>query len=341
MLVSFSKSLAIRSATVLILTLGLDLASTSAIASEQPFGFIENRSQSPLQQLRFGPIHHLPWILPNNSYSFSLRHNWTNMWLDKADAYHIDAEIHELNARYRVGLGHGFEIGAEFPMRYVSGGMLDGMIESFHRSFGIGNAGRDSYPRDDFAFMVKNGVGEGGWSEMETEPTGWKLGNATVALSADLGRFIPERFMGVITFEIKLPTGARIEFFGRQKIDLSLSLSTATRTGPLHWYLSSAVTYFGDDEMIDIELRRWHFSNLIGLEYTAGNGAYAWTVQLLAENGVARDFYKFSDASYEMMFGHKRHLSERLTLEVGFIENVLAFDNSPDVGFHTAVTYGI
>jgi len=335
----FSKILAVRLAVISILTFAFFILPFSAFAVGQPLGFIEARSQSPLQQLRFGPIHHLPWVLPDKSHTFSISHNWKNMWLDKSGAYHIDAEIQELIAQYRIGLGGGIEIGAELPVRYVSGGILDGLIEDFHKSFGIDNAGRDKYPRNSFAFAINNGAGVDGWSATGAEQEGWNLGNAILEVSADLGSITGDQFPAILTFEMKLPTGTRTEFFGSQKIDYSLSLSTAARTGSLHWYFGSAVTHYGDYEMIDIELRRWHFSNLIGMEYTTHGGTQAWIVQLLAETGVARDFYQFSDATYEMMFGHKRRLSDKVTLEVGILENVLAFDNSPDIGLHTAVTF--
>jgi len=66
--------------------------------------------------------------------------------------------------------------------------------------------------------------------------------------------------------------------------------------------------------------------------------AHAWTAQILAESGVARDFHQFSDATYEVMLGYRRHLSPGVSMDIGILENILAFDNSPDIGFHTALT---
>jgi len=307
-------------------------------AADNAFGFIEMRSQSPLQQLRCGPVHHVPWVLPPGTYTLSVRHNWKNMWLYQSGVYRIDAEIHEIITRLRVGLGEGLEITGELPVRFVSGGILDGLIEGFHRSFNISNAGRGSFPRGDFAFDIHNGLGESGWSHAGAEQTGWNLGNVTLGLSLDIGKVASIRHRLVMTLGLKLPTGTRTEFFGGQSVDFGLSLSTGADTGPIHWYLSSSVSYYGDEEMIGIMLHQRHVSGLVGLEYMRDQSAHAWTAQILVESGVARDFYYFSDATYELMFGYRRRLSPGVSMEIGILENVLAFDNSPDIGLHTALT---
>ena len=314
------------------------LYATNLRAADEPFGFMEIRSQSPLQQLRCGPIHHVPWVLPAETFTLGVRHVWKNMWLYQHDAYRIDAEVHEVNTQLCVGLGRGLEIAGELPLRFVSGGVLDGLIEGFHGSFNLDNAGRDDFPRDDFAFDIRNGSGENDWSHAGTEQIGWNLGNATLALSLDLGKITSMRPSLVISLGLKLPTGTRTEFFGGQSIDFGLSMSTGVETGPVHWYLSSAVSYYGDEEMIGITLRQLHISGLVGLEYMRGHSAHAWTAQILMESGIARDFYQFSDATYEVMFGYRRRLSPRISMDIGILENILAFDNSPDMGFHMALT---
>jgi hypothetical protein len=139
---------------------------------------------------------------------------------------------------------------------------------------------------------------------------------------------------------VKSPTGSRTEYFGNQGVDFGLGATALISTGNFHWYLSPGVSYYSDREMIGVILRQWHLSGLLGLEYNTGRSDHAWTLQLLAESGIARDFYQFSTATYEVMFGYRRRLSANASLEIGLLENILAFDNSPDFGFHTAVTIG-
>ena len=126
--------------TFQVITVVLFLFAGVTAADDRPFGFMETRSQSPLQQLRCGPLHHVPWVLATGTYSLSIRHNWKNMWLHRDGVCRIDAEVQEIVSRFRLGLGRGFEIAGELPVRFVSGGVLDGVIEGFHSSF-LGGAG--------------------------------------------------------------------------------------------------------------------------------------------------------------------------------------------------------
>ncbi len=306
--------------------------------ADHPFGFMETRSQSPLQQLRCGPLHHVPWVLPAKNNSLSIRHNWKNLWLYRDDICLIDAEVQEVVTRLRIGLGAGFEIAGELPVRFVSGGMLDGMIEDFHNSFGLSNAGRDQFPRNNFIFMIHRGGDEDSWYYAGADQTGWNLGNATFALSTDIGRIISIEPRLVMTVGVKIPTGTR-RFFGSQSLDLALSLSSGINFGSFHWYVSSAVSHYGDEEMIGISLRQWHLSTLVSLEYRRPDADHAWVAQILCESGVTEDNYPFSNATYEVMFGYKYRLWQSVVMEFSILENVLTFDNSPDFGLHTALTY--
>ncbi|MCD6249116.1 MAG: DUF3187 family protein [candidate division Zixibacteria bacterium] len=326
---------------IVVLCLVTNQIPSNLQAADNPFGFIETRSQSPVQQLRCGPIHHVPWVIPADTYTLSIRHNWKNMWLYRHDICRIDAEVHEVITRLRIGLGRGLEIEGELPVRYVSGGIMDGLIEGFHDSFNIDNAGRDDFPRDDFAFNIRNGSGDDGWSHSGAEQTGWNLGNATLALSFDVGTIASIKPRLIMTLGLKFPTGTRTEFFGNQSMDITLSMSGGINVGSLHWYASSAVSYYGDKKMIGIKLRQWRISNLVGLEYKGEKSNHAWTAQILHENGVAHNYDVFSDATYEVMFGYQCRLFPRVLMEFSILENVFIFDNSPDFGFHTALTHSL
>ncbi len=303
------------------------------------FGFIEIPSQSPLQQLRYGIVHHDPFILKPKQASISFRHNWKNMWLYIPDAYLIDAEIHEISIRYRIGISDGLELGALLPVRNVSGGMLDDVIETFHNTIGTSNAFRDQFSQNSFVFAIKNGSGYDNWSYAGEEQRGWNLGNMTVSLSANLNRFTPQKISMTTTFTVKLPTGTRTEYFGSQSVDIGLSLSAGGELKMFRWYTGAGLVYYSDQEMIGIKLHQWHYSGLFALEYMPNRGRDAWTVQLLVERGIAVDFYQFSNSTYELMFGYQKRLTKTTTIELGFIENLFTFDNSPDIVLHSALKH--
>ena len=64
----------------------------------------------------------------------------------------------------------------------------------------------------------------------------------------------------------------------------------------------------------------------------------AFVLQYLSSQGVAKDLGVFSDTSNEIVLGWKWEVWEAGVLEIGLLENVVSFDNSPDFGVHVAFT---
>ena len=332
----FLSTMLIAVAAVLLAT-GMAGAASDRTAPPRPFGPVEIRSQSPLQQLRFGLLHHRPWVTSKGDLCVYVTDTWKNIWLYDDEFYRIDAEIHDFGVRGCYGLGRGFELAGEVPLRYVSGGFLDGLIENFHDWFGIGNAGREKYPRNDFAFEI-NPTGEPeDWSRANDGQRGWSLGNLVLSLTYELPYDSVRSARASITASVKLPTGTRTEFFGGQSLDYGLSLTVSRRFGPVYLYVSPGMVYYFDEEVLGIQLYRWHFSGLAALEYHRAGSSHSWFLQMLMESGIAEDYAEFSDNTYELLLGCKFRLSDSMVAEIGFLENVFFFNNSPDIGLHFGV----
>lgn len=325
---------------ILIMAMILTAVSISAQIPENPDGpqgFLSVRSQSVIQQLRFGMQNHNPWVAPAGTVNLYLEHHWNNLWMYEPDFYRFDAEIHEIALRGCVGLGRGFEMSFEFPMRYVSGGVLDRTIEGFHRTIGIGNANRDSFPRNQFFFALRPDENSE-WITAGQEQIGWHFANTILSASYRFMDRSTGDITSVITANIKIPSGSRSDIFGGQSVDIGLSISTMARWGDYYFYAGPGMVYYFDDNMIGLELIKYHLSALLAIEHHREKSRNSWIVQMLVENGFARDYFEFSQNTYELMFAFKRRLSANTTLEIGVLENLFFFDNSPDIGFHLGVT---
>ena len=57
-------------------------------------------------------------------------------------------------------------------------------------------------------------------------------------------------------------------------------------------------------------------------------------LQYLRSDGVFEDFGPFSDTSNEVTVGYRWELGQKGILEIGLIENIGSYDNSPDFGIH-------
>lgn len=314
------------------------LAAAASLAQhcsdDLPFGFVALRSQSPLQQLRFGLLHHNSWVTPPDNLCLYLEHTWKNIWLYEPGYYRIDAEVHEFSVRTCYGLSSGVEISADVPIRYISGGILDPAIEGFHDLMSIGNAGRDGYPRNQFWFALNPSGEAGDWRTAGKGPIGWEIGNTVLSLTTELPHYSAGRFRASATLNVKFPTGSQSAFFGEQAVDLGISATVGRQFGPVWVFVSPGVVYYSDATVLGVDLHRNQFSGLAAVEYHPAGSRHSWVLQTLVETGIAKEYREFSDATYELLFGYKYRISENALLEFGFLENLFFFNNSPDFGLH-------
>jgi hypothetical protein len=120
-------------------------------------------------------------------------------------------------------------------------------------------------------------------------------------------------------------------------VDVALSASAARRFGSFYVYLTVGYAWYGSDAVAGLELDsnqttvlaagEWRFKPTMSLMF-----------QYLGTEGVATDLGVFSDVSHEVVLGWKWEVRPNGVLEIGFIENIIEFDNSPDFGVHAGWT---
>jgi len=322
---------------IFIVTIAVPESCYCQVYPDHGFGFIPLRSQSPIQQLRFGIQHHPPWTVPEGTWSFQLQHTWKNVWLHHSGLFRFDGEIHETVLRSSYGINNRLEMMVEFPVRYLSGGILDGFIEGFHRTFGFGQAARDQFPRDQFVVEIYHPDPNGQTYRLASAEAGWQVGNVVTSLTYLLVNNKQNSFRAVVTGNLKLPTGSRTELFGSQGVDFGLSLGTGFNYGNIYPYLNCGLVYYSDDSVLGIKLRQWHATMLIAFEYHQNGSNHSWILQGLVESGVAEKFDQFSQRTSELLIGYKHRYQSGVVLEIGILENLFYYDNSPDVALHVGL----
>ncbi|MBU0983472.1 MAG: DUF3187 family protein [candidate division Zixibacteria bacterium] len=303
-----------------------------------PGGFIELPSQAPVQQILFGLPHQTPWAAPARSCGLALQQTWTNLWLYQEGRYRIDAEVMQYRLTARAGLGKGIDVSAAVPVRYISGGILDGFVEAIHRGLGSGDASRDEFARDDYSFYVNSTGMRGDWTGDEGRLRGWTLGS--VVLSTRVATPVFGRHMrGAVSLHAKLPTSLEDSYTGRQGIDVGVSASMMRSLGPIHAYVSAGAAYYGDRSLLGVPLAPWHFSLLWAVERHVPGSRHGWVTQMTIESKSADDFSQLSKNTFEVLTGYRYHVSDRTRVELGVAENLFYFDNTPDISFHLALSH--
>lgn len=318
----------------------------SVCFSHVGYGPLSLRSQSPFQSLRLGLLPRTPSTIARGQHQLRVDVAWANTWandhgtFDPAGGdlglYLLDFESLDVGIAWAYGLRDTIQIELELEQRRHFGGVLDGFIESFHDLFGISQAGRDLFPRDqtniwiDFfddrppiALLGPDAAGTVSRSLLATFQHNVTCGTATwpalawaVTLRSSLGN----------------PSGLEGDTF-----DIGLSAAAARRFGDLHVYLTFGFAWYGSDSVHGIDLKSTQASLLAAAEWRFAP-RMSLLLQYLATDGVATDLGVFSETSHEIVLGWKWEVVDAGVVEVGLIENIIEFNNSPDFGVHVGWT---
>lgn len=289
------------------------------------------RGQSAFQFLRLSLIPVGVEPLPAGSWLVSATTTWTNRWAWKNNKYLVDAEVLRVGFAATYGLTDWLGLRIEVPFCLRGGGVMDGFIQGFHDAFGLGQAGRDEFPKDHFQIILwrKNGT------QFALTENDSGIGLEDMILSSQVrltegGPYLPQT---MVVLHLKLPSGDQSDLYGSGSVDGGVSVLLAKRIWKFFGYVSAQYTRFGGKEIAGIPMREHQISVLTALEYPWCDRV-SLVVQELVNTGAARDFYQFSEASHEITFGAKVETIAGTVFELGLIENLFRFDNSPDFGVH-------
>ena len=130
--------------------------------------------------------------------------------------------------------------------------------------------------------------------------------------------------------------GDAVDFQDTSFVDFGVSIAAARRYGQMYGYISLGYAWFGRDDVMGIKLDNTQFSFLWAFEWQY-SPRQSFLLQYLFTEGAAEDWRDFSNPSHEVTVGWKGEISNGMVLEVGLIENIIVYDNSPDFGFHVGI----
>jgi hypothetical protein len=210
---------------------------------------------------------------------------------------------------------------------------MDRAIQGFHDLFDIAQSGRDRVDRHRHRFWVE---GLGGEPAVD-------LGNG------DQGTFTRSV---MLTLQHTLTCGtaswpalswsasARASLDGSEglegrRLDVALSVAAARRFGDFYVYLTLGYAWYGSERYFGVELDSTQLTALAAWEWRFAP-RMSLILQYLRTEGAALDIPPFSEPSNEIVAGWKWEATTGGVLEVGLLENIFTFDNSPDFGIHVA-----
>lgn len=291
-------------------------------------------SQSPGQSLRLGLVPHTPADLAAGELKIYVGSAWVNVWANETHVQ-LDYESLTTEALLAYGINDSWAFEAGVISRVTFGGRMDGFIQGFHDVFNIDQDGRDEVPMNGTSIRIDPTDSQPGLVLGSDELQGNRLVFLRAALLWTLSHGNNGWPATALACTVQAPVGERRGYDGGL-LDVSLDLSIAKPLG--NWVGSASVawTRFGADEVYGIHLHRSNWAGLGAIEYRI-DPEWSLVVQYLISQGVAPDLYVFSKPSHEVTLGTQVRVGRHTTFQLGLIENVFIFDNSPDFGVHLAL----
>ena len=295
------------------------------------YGPLNLYSQSPFQALRLGIRPRTPSTLGKGQYEFRGSATWVNVWATGPD-YFLDFEMLQEVVALSYGVSDTFQIEGEFQNRSRFGGAMDAFVQSFHDIFGVGQNGRDEVPRGQFAFDL---MPPGGQPAVSLD--GGDRGTFTRSIQISLQHNVSCGTASLPAFSYsvtaRLETADAGDLSGGGDLDLGASVALSRRLGRFYLYGTLGYAKFGQDRFRGIKMEGTQYTGLFAVEWRM-MPRHALLIQYLRTEGLINNFGPFDDESHELTLGWKWEVVQRGVLEVGLIENLVSFDNSPDFGIH-------
>lgn len=284
---------------------------------------------------RFGPEHSQPRLGQNDKPIVYVEQSIQNIWNYRPHVYRIDAEIYQLTLQGRMTVDGRLEVAVSIPFRYLSGGILDGAIESFHGRLGVHGARRSDVPRSDLAVEFGSQKDGTEYAVLGSEGTGWSL----VQPSIELTYAFPIRFVDFAAhFYTRLPLRAGSEDLTGYLPYLGLALAVGRQWGGLYTSISHSVGHVSQKEYLGHPIFDRAYSTMISFEYHTPGRRHSWWVQGITRNGYAKELTGLGDRRHQVLMGYSIRVGRDWQVEIGLLENLLRFDNTPDVGLHLGIT---
>lgn len=254
----------------------------------------------------------------------------------EGDAFYFDGSIAVLNLTFHYGLSERLAFYGILPVHHYHGGSLDGAIENFHESAGFSDFGRPLVARDRFQAYFKVGDRE---LLMAEQPRNTGLADPVIGVRSRGWKW--HAWDVVLEAALKLPWGADDALFSSGHIDIGTQLSLQ-RTWDRHglYFSFNHVLFRGSDDFGNAVHRQ--IPGLTAAWETRLGDATTGIVQVSAARSVFRSGTdpELSAHQYQVSAG-LRHRRGNVYYTFALTENVINFQNTPDIGFHFGMAFAL
>jgi hypothetical protein len=252
------------------------------------------------------------------------------------EAYLVDLELGLLDVTFHRKLTHHWGVYAVVSAVTYNGGFLDGTIEKFHETFNMNDVGRPAVRRNDInvildlkkSQLIQPSLPDGGL----LDPT------FGIRYTSNLS---PAPWNLVIEGAVKIPISSERAFLSTGHYDFGMQITLQRFMQRHAAYASLAAVYTHASHVAPSYSTQVVPTLILGYEYK-------WTerTNLNAQIYASPSVYKSSDTDLKELQDPKFQLSLGMRYRIGgslltfaVTENLVNYNNSPDIGFQIGWAY--
>ncbi len=257
--------------------------------------------------------------------------------LPQGQAYYIDGEFSILELAAHWGITDRIDLGIGINYIHYGGHFLDEVIFDFHDAVGVGQGGRN-YVIDNHVQVVL-GRDDGGDIVLLERPTSGGLSDPNLFLRYALPEFVPN-WRSSLEIGVKAPLMNENKFLSTGSWDFGYQITIDRRFIRDAWIVNFGAVFPGKFKQTDFRPPNLPFINISWLHrFQDWTNTRSFVQALLAEHPYrAIVDSELSELQFQLTAGLKWDTSIGI-VGIGLTENVLNFDNTPDIGLH--FTWGI
>lgn len=302
----------------------------SNLASQSQPLWAENLS--PMAQLVALPSQRSAHIA--QSWQWELHSAIASHWTVQGNgntAVRFDGESTRAIAAFEWGFAPQWSARVSLPWINHGGGFLDGVINDWHRLFGMSDGGRQNFPQDQLAFLYNSDRNS---QSLMANATG--IGDVRTELSYQLSRSSTDAWS--LSAGYKWATGDDDQWLGSGAGDVFATLRYSGRHRsdlPLTWHTQLGYTRAGKSTLLGPRQRRdlWYAGFAVDWRL-----AQRWSLlaQIDSHEGVMQsDTAALDEPTVMLTLGARFAITPRLSVEASFVEDIRV-ESAPDVTFQAS-----
>jgi hypothetical protein len=254
------------------------------------------------------------------------------------EAYLVDLELGLIDAAINYKVDDRISLYAIVSAASADGGFLDGTIEAFHRSFGLGSAARPGLTRNQINVLYEL---KGVQVALLDQPSRGGLLDPVFGVRYSLAR---DRGFGNLVVEgaVKVPIEGE-RFLSTGNVDVGVQVTGQAFYRRSAWYAALSAVYFSGGNGLFDSPAMLVPTAIVGYEYR-----WSENYNLIAQAYASRSVFTSEQTTLGELRGNKfqfafgvRRRTERGFWTLAITENARNFNNTPDVGFQLGFAFTV